>query len=40
MGHWQLNSRDVEANKKIFVAMGATDGGPGRLQRVIFPAWW
>ena len=22
MGHWHLNSRDVEANKKIFVAMG------------------
>jgi catechol 2,3-dioxygenase-like lactoylglutathione lyase family enzyme len=37
MGHWHLNSRDVEANKKIFVAMGGTDGGPGRLQRVIFP---
>jgi catechol 2,3-dioxygenase-like lactoylglutathione lyase family enzyme len=37
MGHWHLNSRDVEANKKILVAMGGTDGGPGRLQRVIFP---
>jgi catechol 2,3-dioxygenase-like lactoylglutathione lyase family enzyme len=37
MGHWHLNSRDVEANKKIFVAMGGTDGGPGRLQRMIFP---
>ena len=37
MGHWHLNSRDVEANKKIFLAMGGTDGGPGRLQRVIFP---
>src|SRR4051812_13064376 len=24
MGHWHLNSRDVEANKKIFVAMGGT----------------
>jgi catechol 2,3-dioxygenase-like lactoylglutathione lyase family enzyme/predicted enzyme related to lactoylglutathione lyase len=37
MGHWHLNSRDVAANKKIFLAMGGTDGGPGRLQRVIFP---
>jgi catechol 2,3-dioxygenase-like lactoylglutathione lyase family enzyme len=37
MGHWHLNSRDVEANKKIFLAMGGKDGGPGRLQRVIFP---
>jgi catechol 2,3-dioxygenase-like lactoylglutathione lyase family enzyme len=37
MGHWHLNSRDVEVNKKIFLAMGGTDGGPGRLQRVIFP---
>ena len=23
MGHWHLNSQQVEANKKIFVAMGA-----------------
>src|SRR5580704_19432653 len=37
MGHWHLNSRDVEANKKIFLAMGGKDGGPGALQRVIFP---
>jgi catechol 2,3-dioxygenase-like lactoylglutathione lyase family enzyme len=37
MGHWHLNSKDVEANKKIFIAMGGVDGGPGRLQRVIFP---
>jgi hypothetical protein len=37
MGHWHLNSVNVEANKKIFVAMGGVDGGPGRLQRVIFP---
>lgn len=37
MGHWHLNSRDVEANKKIFLAMGGTEGGPGPLQRVIFP---
>src|SRR5260370_35252778 len=38
MGHWHLNSRDVEANKKIFLGMGGTEGGPGPLQRVIFPA--
>jgi catechol 2,3-dioxygenase-like lactoylglutathione lyase family enzyme/extradiol dioxygenase family protein len=37
MGHWHLNSRDVEVNKKIFLAMGGTEGGPGPLQRVIFP---
>ncbi len=37
MGHWHLNSRDVQANKKIFLAMGGTDGGPGNIQRVIFP---
>jgi hypothetical protein len=24
MGHWHLNSLDVEANKKIFVGMGGT----------------
>src|SRR5262249_47337501 len=24
MGHWHLASRDVQANKKIFVAMGGT----------------
>jgi catechol 2,3-dioxygenase-like lactoylglutathione lyase family enzyme len=36
-GHWHLNSRDIEANKKIFVAMGGVAGEPGPLQRVIFP---
>src|SRR5271165_5892907 len=37
-GHWHVNSRDVEVNKKIFVAMGGVvpaESGP--LQRVIFP---
>ena len=24
MGHWHIASRDVQANKKIFVAMGGT----------------
>jgi catechol 2,3-dioxygenase-like lactoylglutathione lyase family enzyme len=37
MGHWHLNSRDVEVNKKIFVAMGGTAGPAGPLQRVVFP---
>src|SRR5258707_13781142 len=37
MGHWHLNSRDVEANKKVFLGMGGTEGGPGPLQRVTFP---
>jgi hypothetical protein len=37
MGHWHLNSRDIEVNKKIFLAMGGTEGAPGPLQRVIFP---
>jgi catechol 2,3-dioxygenase-like lactoylglutathione lyase family enzyme len=36
-GHWHLNSRDIEANKKIFVAMGGVPGEGGPLQRVIFP---
>jgi catechol 2,3-dioxygenase-like lactoylglutathione lyase family enzyme len=38
MGHWHLNSRDIEANRKIFLALGGRDtsaGGP--LQRVTFP---
>src|SRR6202162_3438394 len=37
MGHWHLNSRDVAANKKIFLAMGGTDASNGPAQRVIFP---
>jgi catechol 2,3-dioxygenase-like lactoylglutathione lyase family enzyme len=37
MGHWHLNSRDIAANKKIFLAMGGVEGEPGPLQRVIFP---
>jgi catechol 2,3-dioxygenase-like lactoylglutathione lyase family enzyme len=36
-GHWHINSRDIEANKKIFLAMGGVAGEPGPLQRVIFP---
>jgi catechol 2,3-dioxygenase-like lactoylglutathione lyase family enzyme len=37
MGHWHLNSRDVERTKKMFLAMGGVDGGAGPLQRVSFP---
>jgi catechol 2,3-dioxygenase-like lactoylglutathione lyase family enzyme len=37
MGHWHLNSRDVEANKKIFIGMGGTASEAGGLQRVTFP---
>src|SRR5690349_9542441 len=37
MGHWHLNSRDVEASKKIFVAMGGTALRPGDFDIVKFP---
>ena len=37
MGHWHLNSRDVEANKKIFVAMGGTAIKAGNFEVVRFP---
>ena len=37
MGHWHLNSRDVEANKKIFVALGGTATKPGDFEIVNFP---
>ena len=37
MGHWHLNTRDVEANKKIFVAMGGTYAKPGNFEIVRFP---
>jgi extradiol dioxygenase family protein/catechol 2,3-dioxygenase-like lactoylglutathione lyase family enzyme len=37
MGHWHLNSADVEANKKIFVAMGGTAIKPGDFDIVKFP---
>jgi len=37
MGHWHLNSRDVEANKKILVAMGGTAIKPGDFEIVKFP---
>ncbi len=37
MGHWHLNSRDVEANKKLFVALGGTAAKPGDFDIVKFP---
>ena len=36
-GHWHLNSKDIEANKKIFVAMGGTLVTNGNFQIVRFP---
>ncbi len=36
MGHWHFASRDVQANKKIFVAMGGTPL-PGGNESVLFP---
>ena len=36
-GHWHLNSRDIEANKKILVAMGGTLVNAGNFQIVRFP---
>jgi len=37
MGHWHLNSRDVAANKKIFLAMGGTEVKGGNFETVRFP---
>ena len=37
MGHWHLNSRDVEANKKLFVALGGVATKPGDFELVKFP---
>ena len=37
MGHWHLNSKDVAANKKIFLAMGGVDTSNDRIQSVRFP---
>src|SRR5882672_5716629 len=37
MGHWHMNSRDIEANKKIFVAMGGTWVKNGNFDIVKFP---
>jgi catechol 2,3-dioxygenase-like lactoylglutathione lyase family enzyme len=37
MGHWHLNSANVEANKKIFVALGGKAIKPGDFEIVMFP---
>src|SRR4029077_5732953 len=37
MGHWHLNSADVEANKKIFAGMGGTAVKAGDFEVVRFP---
>jgi hypothetical protein len=37
MGHWHLNSVDVEASKKIFVGMGGTAIKTGVFDVVRFP---
>src|SRR6202521_4908443 len=37
MGHWHLASRDVQANKKIFVGMGGTPITAGAAESVRFP---
>jgi hypothetical protein len=37
MGHWHLNSRDVEANKKILVALGGPAVKAGAFNIVRFP---
>ena len=37
MGHWHFASRDVQANKKIFVAMGGTPISNGANETVVFP---
>ena len=37
MGHWHLNSRDVEADKKLFVALGGIATKPGDFELVKFP---
>ncbi len=37
MGHWHIASKDVEANKKIFLAMGGKLYMPGGNPLVMFP---
>ncbi len=37
MGHWHLNTANVEATKKIFVAMGGTAITAGNFEVVRFP---
>jgi catechol 2,3-dioxygenase-like lactoylglutathione lyase family enzyme len=37
MGHWHLNSKDAEANKKFFVALGGRVVKRGENEVVLFP---
>ena len=37
MGHWHIASKDVEANKKIFLAMGGKLFMPGGNPLIMFP---
>jgi hypothetical protein len=37
-GRWHLNSKDVAANEKIFVAMGGKAFQASGRHRVLFPA--
>src|SRR5712691_7801604 len=37
MGHWHLISKDIEANKKIFLAMGGKLVMPGGQPVMMFP---
>ena len=37
MGHWHLISKDVEANKKLFLAMGGKLYMPGGNPLIMFP---
>jgi hypothetical protein len=37
MGHWHIASKDVQANKKIFVGMGGTPFTVGAAESVRFP---
>jgi catechol 2,3-dioxygenase-like lactoylglutathione lyase family enzyme len=37
MGHWHIASKDVQANKKIFVGMGGTPVTVGAAESVRFP---
>src|SRR5919204_5441320 len=37
MGHWHIASRDVEANKKLFLAMGGKLYMPGGNPLIQFP---
>jgi len=37
MGHWHIASKDVEANKKLFLAMGGKLLMPGGNPQIMFP---